>query len=59
MPKQLPPHLATGFEDSESMIDRCIRTKWKDGGLKLLKTERKLEENAKFSRDYKVEAWII
>jgi len=28
LPKRLPPHLLTGFEESESMIDRCIRTKW-------------------------------
>lgn len=33
MPKQLPPHLSTGFEDSESMIDRCIRTKWKEASV--------------------------
>jgi hypothetical protein len=26
----LPAHLSTGFEESESMIDRCIRTKWRD-----------------------------
>mmetsp|Transcript_22344 Transcript_22344/g.42117 ORF Transcript_22344/g.42117 Transcript_22344/m.42117 type:complete len:377 (+) Transcript_22344:30-1160(+) len=30
VPKQLPAHLSTGFEESESMIDRCIRTKWKE-----------------------------
>mmetsp|Transcript_11702 Transcript_11702/g.31536 ORF Transcript_11702/g.31536 Transcript_11702/m.31536 type:complete len:204 (-) Transcript_11702:245-856(-) len=30
LPLRLPPHLVTGFEESESMIDRCIRTKWKD-----------------------------
>ncbi|CAJ1331424.1 unnamed protein product [Effrenium voratum] len=30
IPKQLPAHLSTGFEESESMIDRCIRTKWKE-----------------------------
>ena len=29
MPKKLPAHLMTGFEEGESMIDRCIRTKWK------------------------------
>lgn len=28
LPKRLPTHLLTGFEESESMIDRCIRTKW-------------------------------
>lgn len=28
LPKSLPPHLVTGFEEGESMIDRCIRTKW-------------------------------
>jgi len=27
-PNSLPAHLETGFEESESMIDRCIRTKW-------------------------------
>lgn len=30
LPNQLPGHLTTGFEERESMIDRCIRTKWKD-----------------------------
>ncbi|CAE7939800.1 Protein FAM188B [Symbiodinium microadriaticum] len=30
IPKRLPAHLTTGFEESESMIDRCIRTKWKE-----------------------------
>mmetsp|Transcript_26607 Transcript_26607/g.58424 ORF Transcript_26607/g.58424 Transcript_26607/m.58424 type:complete len:385 (+) Transcript_26607:51-1205(+) len=30
LPGKLPEHLSTGFEESESMIDRCIRTKWKD-----------------------------
>eukprot|EP00928_Gymnodinium_smaydae_P071894 TRINITY_DN55369_c0_g1_i1.p1 TRINITY_DN55369_c0_g1~~TRINITY_DN55369_c0_g1_i1.p1 ORF type:complete len:381 (-),score=65.54 TRINITY_DN55369_c0_g1_i1:69-1211(-) len=29
-PNRLPSHLTTGFEENESMIDRCIRTKWKD-----------------------------
>merc|ERR1712224_598245 len=29
-PNALPPHLSTGFEETESMIDRCIRTKWKE-----------------------------
>jgi len=33
VPKQLPAHLSTGFEESESMIDRCIRTKWKDATI--------------------------
>lgn len=32
-PRSLPPHLETGFEDSESMIDKCIRTKWKEAGV--------------------------
>lgn len=32
-PKSLPGHLATGFEDSESMIDRCIRTKWSEAAV--------------------------
>lgn len=30
IPNRLPAKLTTGFEDGESMIDRCIRTKWKD-----------------------------
>lgn len=30
VPKRLPSHLLSGFEESESMIDRCIRTKWTD-----------------------------
>lgn len=30
VPNKLPGHLITGFEETESMIDRCIRTKWKD-----------------------------
>eukprot|EP00929_Paragymnodinium_shiwhaense_P119829 TRINITY_DN91739_c0_g1_i1.p1 TRINITY_DN91739_c0_g1~~TRINITY_DN91739_c0_g1_i1.p1 ORF type:complete len:417 (+),score=64.11 TRINITY_DN91739_c0_g1_i1:74-1252(+) len=29
-PSKLPANLQTGFEESESMIDRCIRTKWKE-----------------------------
>lgn len=29
-PGRLPAHLTTGFEEGESMIDRCIRTKWVD-----------------------------
>lgn len=29
IPNRLPPNLATGFETDCSMIDRCIRTKWK------------------------------
>eukprot|EP00931_Biecheleriopsis_adriatica_P005693 TRINITY_DN107177_c0_g1_i1.p1 TRINITY_DN107177_c0_g1~~TRINITY_DN107177_c0_g1_i1.p1 ORF type:complete len:378 (-),score=86.09 TRINITY_DN107177_c0_g1_i1:90-1223(-) len=33
IPKQLPGHLTTGFEETESMIDRCIRTKWKDAAV--------------------------
>ncbi|CAE8644598.1 unnamed protein product, partial [Polarella glacialis] len=33
LPRQLPSHLSTGFEDGESMIDRCIRTKWKDASV--------------------------
>eukprot|EP00933_Yihiella_yeosuensis_P063741 TRINITY_DN66981_c0_g1_i1.p1 TRINITY_DN66981_c0_g1~~TRINITY_DN66981_c0_g1_i1.p1 ORF type:complete len:382 (-),score=50.35 TRINITY_DN66981_c0_g1_i1:85-1230(-) len=33
VPKQLPGHLTTGFEETESMIDRCIRTKWKDASV--------------------------
>lgn len=33
VPKQLPSHLATGFEEGESMIDRCIRTKWKEASV--------------------------
>jgi len=32
-PKNLPSHLVTGFEENESMIDRCIRTKWKDSAV--------------------------
>mmetsp|Transcript_97620 Transcript_97620/g.218806 ORF Transcript_97620/g.218806 Transcript_97620/m.218806 type:complete len:166 (-) Transcript_97620:162-659(-) len=32
-PKSLPGHLETGFEESESMIDKCIRTKWKEAGV--------------------------
>jgi len=30
IPNRLPDKLSTGFEESESMIDRCIRTKWKE-----------------------------
>lgn len=33
VPKRLPSHLLTGFEDGESMIDRCIRTKWKEASV--------------------------
>eukprot|EP00930_Biecheleria_cincta_P041156 TRINITY_DN28187_c0_g1_i1.p1 TRINITY_DN28187_c0_g1~~TRINITY_DN28187_c0_g1_i1.p1 ORF type:complete len:395 (+),score=54.97 TRINITY_DN28187_c0_g1_i1:52-1185(+) len=33
VPKQLPAGLQTGFEESESMITRCIRTKWKDASV--------------------------
>lgn len=33
MPNRLPAKLTTGFEESESMIDRCIRTKWKDADV--------------------------
>lgn len=33
VPKTLPGHLTTGFEETESMIDRCIRTKWKDASV--------------------------
>lgn len=29
-PGRLPGHLSTGFEEGESMIELCIRTKWKD-----------------------------
>lgn len=29
-PGQLPANLTTGFEEGESMIDRCIRTKWRE-----------------------------
>jgi len=32
-PRSLPSHLETGFEESESMIDKCIRTKWKEAGV--------------------------
>jgi len=32
-PRALPPHLETGFEEGESMIDKCIRTKWKEAGV--------------------------
>jgi len=32
-PKQLPAHLTTGFEEGESMIDRCIRTKWAEASI--------------------------
>jgi len=32
-PQSLPTHLETGFEESESMIDKCIRTKWKAAGV--------------------------
>lgn len=32
-PNCLPARLTTGFEESESMIDRCIRTKWKDAEI--------------------------
>jgi len=32
-PNNLPANLQTGFEESESMIDRCIRTKWKEAGV--------------------------
>jgi len=33
IPNRLPQKLTTGFEESESMIDRCIRTKWKDAHI--------------------------
>lgn len=33
VPKALPGHLATGFEDGESIIDQCIRTKWKEANV--------------------------
>jgi len=33
IPNRLPPRLTTGFEEGESMIDRCIRTKWKDADI--------------------------
>jgi len=33
VPKRLPDRLTTGFEESESMIDRCIRTKWKEANI--------------------------
>uniref|UniRef100_A0A7S4VD22 Deubiquitinating enzyme MINDY-3/4 conserved domain-containing protein n=1 Tax=Alexandrium monilatum TaxID=311494 RepID=A0A7S4VD22_9DINO len=32
-PGALPAHLETGFEDAESMIDRCIRTKWREAAV--------------------------
>lgn len=32
-PHNLPSHLDTGFEEGESMIDKCIRTKWKDASV--------------------------
>jgi len=32
-PGNLPMRLTTGFEESESMIDRCIRTKWKEASI--------------------------
>jgi len=32
-PNELPPELSTGFEDGESIIDQCIRTKWKRAGV--------------------------
>lgn len=32
-PNDLPAGLTSGFEESESMIDRCIRTKWKDASI--------------------------
>lgn len=32
-PRSLPARLDTGFEESESMIDRCIRTKWKEADV--------------------------
>merc|ERR1712039_718552 len=33
LPNDLPARLTTGFEETESMIDRCIRTKWKDASI--------------------------
>jgi|Transcript_90580 hypothetical protein len=33
VPNRLPEKLATGFEESESMIDRCIRTKWTNAAV--------------------------
>jgi len=33
LPKRLPSRLVTGFEEGESMIDRCIRTKWADANV--------------------------
>mmetsp|Transcript_6379 Transcript_6379/g.11133 ORF Transcript_6379/g.11133 Transcript_6379/m.11133 type:complete len:385 (+) Transcript_6379:2-1156(+) len=38
-PNNLPGRLETGFEESESMIDRCIRTKWKDSEINWNGTE--------------------
>jgi len=32
-PRSLPAHLETGFEEGESMIDKCIRTKWREAGI--------------------------
>jgi len=32
-PRQLPGHLTTGFEEGESIIDQCIRTKWKQADV--------------------------
>lgn len=33
VPNSLPGNLETGFEDTESMIDRCIRTKWTEASI--------------------------
>merc|ERR1711957_295127 len=38
-PGTLPSHLSTGFEETESMIDRCIRTKWQDATVNWNGTE--------------------
>merc|ERR1712113_29631 len=32
-PRELPSHLETGFEEGESMIDKCIRTKWQKAAV--------------------------
>lgn len=40
LPGNLPGHLSTGFEETESMIDRCIRTKWRDAAVDWNGTEK-------------------
>mmetsp|Transcript_50125 Transcript_50125/g.119310 ORF Transcript_50125/g.119310 Transcript_50125/m.119310 type:complete len:384 (-) Transcript_50125:196-1347(-) len=39
-PGKMPSHLITGFEENESMIDRCIRTKWRKADVDWNGTEK-------------------